>query len=71
MNETQRLKQWIDEHGFDVARLAEVTGDSYSNVYLMTTGRRPINDGFRWRFAVAFGWQEASHVFDVAVVEPA
>lgn len=65
MNEKERLTQWMQEKGFDTDTLAAATGDSFSSIYMITKGDRKVNDAFKWRFAVAFGWQEASQVFDV------
>lgn len=63
MNEKERLIQWMREKGFDTETLAAATGDSYSSIYMLTKSDRPINDAFKWRFAVAFGWSEAVSVF--------
>jgi hypothetical protein len=71
MDEKQRLLQWMQEHGHDYRSLAAATGDTYSNIHMMTNGKREINDAFKWRFKTAFGDKEANKVFgkDPAIVE--
>ena len=64
MNNQEKLKEWMDSREFSFDTLSESTGDSYNNVYLMATGRRPIGDAFKWRFLVAFGQSEAVKIFD-------
>ena len=63
MSDSQRLTQWMQDRGFDFGSLAEATGDSYSSIYLMVKGQRPVNDAFKWRFAQRFGWAEAAQLF--------
>lgn len=63
MTEKKRLMQWMQEKGFDTETLATATGDSYSSIYMMTKGDRPVNDAFKWRFSETFGWEEAQKVF--------
>lgn len=63
MNEKERLVQWMQERGFDTETLAAATGDSYSTVYMITKSDRRVNDAFKWRFTVAFGFDEAIAVF--------
>lgn len=65
MNEKERLTQWMQEKGFDTDTLAAATGDSFSSIYMITKGDRRVNDAFKWRFAVAFGWECATQIFDV------
>jgi len=64
MNEKERLNQWMQARGFDTKTLAAATGDSFSGIYMITKGDREVNDAFKWRFALAFGWDEATQVFD-------
>lgn len=66
MTKQERLLQWMREKGFNMETLAQATGDSYSSIYMMTKGGRSLNDAFKWRFALAFGWEEASRIFDSA-----
>jgi hypothetical protein len=61
----QRLVEWVQEKNFDIDSLAAVTGDSYSNIYMMLRGKRPVNDSFKWRFASHFGWAEAERLFGI------
>ena len=68
MTEQERLMRWMQEKGFDTETLASATGDSYSNIYMMTKGGRPVNDAFKWRFAVTFGWHEAQALFCPAMI---
>lgn len=63
MDERERLLQWMQEKGFSTSSLAESTGDAFSNIHMMLKGDRKLNDAFKWRFAVAFGWDEAVTVF--------
>jgi hypothetical protein len=76
MTHQQALSQWMRDRGFDYQTLAEATGDSYSNIYMMARGLRPVNDAFKWRFAQQFGWDEAQTLFAATpdaqplVVEP-
>lgn len=64
MNEKERLNQWMEARGFDTKTLAAATGDSFSSIYMITKGNRDVNDAFKWRFALAFGWDEAIQIFD-------
>lgn len=66
LNESQRLTTWMHERGFDYRTLAEATGDDYSHIFLMAKGKRPVSDAFKWRFTLAFGWDEAERAFAVA-----
>ena len=63
--DSERLNTWMRERGFNYRTLAEVTGDTYSLIYMMAKGQRDVNDAFKWRFASAFGWDEAQRVFPV------
>lgn len=65
MKEKERLLRWMQERGFDTQTLADATGDTFSTIHMITKGDRRVNDAFKWRFAVAFGWDEAAKVFDV------
>jgi len=67
MTEAQRLEKWMEARGFSVGELAEATGDSYSTVYMMLSGKRPVGDAYKWRFAVHFGWREAEIAFGLAL----
>jgi plasmid maintenance system antidote protein VapI len=59
------LKVWMDEKGYSNRQLAQELNLSYDIIYKMSTGKRPITDGFKWRFFQRFGLEEASRIFDV------
>lgn len=63
MNEAERLESWMKEKGFNISSLAEAIGDSYSTVWFIVKGERPVNDAFKWRFALRFGYDEATRLF--------
>lgn len=63
MSELERLKRWMQENDLDYRSLANATGDTYSAIHMMTNGKREINGAFKWRFAEAFGHDEAKKVF--------
>lgn len=62
-----RLLRWMQERDMDIEALGAATGDTYSALFLMlrAEGRtaRPIGVKFIWRFAHAFGLDEAAKVF--------
>lgn len=63
MDEKQRLNKWMEENGHDYRSLALATGDTVSNVHMMTKGHRDVSDGFKYRFWLAFGQDETCKVF--------
>lgn len=63
MSDSERLTQWMQERDFDYGTLAEATGDTYSSIYMMARGQRSVSDAFKWRFALHFGWEEATRLF--------
>lgn len=63
MNDKQRLLQWMADNQIDAASLARATGDVRSAISMMTVGRRDINQAFKWRFGVAFGFDVAQQIF--------
>lgn len=71
MTEQEILLHFMQERGFDFESLAAATGDSRSSIYMITRGGRPVNDAFKWRFAQAFGWEEAERLFGKPIQEPA
>lgn len=62
--ECESLERWAAAKGFDIDELAAVMDESYSTIYRMFKQQRPVNDAFKWRFAKAFGWDEAQNVFE-------
>lgn len=70
--EKERLMEWMVGRGFDTASLADATGDTFSTVHMITKGNRPVSDAFKWRFGVAFGFDEAKSLFlSQPVLQPA
>lgn len=63
MNDKQRLIAWMEENGHDCRSLSLATGDTYSNIHMMTKGDRHPNDAFKWRFQETFGHEVAMQVF--------
>lgn len=63
MNESERLEAWMKDKGFNITSLSEAIGDSYSTVWFIVKGERPVNDAFKWRFAQRFGYDEATRLF--------
>lgn len=71
MNDKQRLLQWMEENGHSYRSLAAATGDTLSSAQQMTNGDRKVNQAFKWRFALAFGFDLAKELFtDEPVEEP-
>lgn len=71
MGDRERLNQWMEQNRHNCRTLAEMTGETRQSVYGFTSGNRPISDGFKWRFAAAFGLDQAQRVFaDASQAEP-
>lgn len=71
MNDKQRLLQWMEANGHDYRSLAIATGDTRSSVHQMVIGEREVNQAFKWRFGLAFGFEVAKEIFvEQPVVEP-
>lgn len=64
MEEKDRLSAWIDKRNFSINEMAAAIGDSYSSVYNIAKGDRPINEAFKYRFLITFGLEEAVPLFD-------
>lgn len=67
---TEQLTTWMQSNGHTNCSLAMAMGYSYEYIYKLTTGERPVTEGFRWRFARTFGWEEVQRVFGDAESEP-
>jgi transcriptional regulator with XRE-family HTH domain len=63
MSDKQRLRQWMEQNGYDYRSLAAATGDTRTSIHMMVYGNRSVNQAFMWRFANAFGFNEAKKVF--------
>ena len=63
MNTIKLLAEWMEHNGFTNRTLAGELGFTYDLLYAVTNGKRPISDGFRWRFAQRFGWDVAQSIF--------
>lgn len=61
--EHARLKAWIEENGYTYHTLGHATGDIYNNISRMLRGDRRISESFKWRFLLAFGYEEAAKIF--------
>lgn len=68
MDEKQRLNQWMEVNGLDYRSLAEATGDTYSNIHMMTKGNRAVSDAFKFRFWRTFGQEATISVFGEPVI---
>jgi hypothetical protein len=69
MNEKQRLNKWMAANGLNYRSLAEATGDTYSNIHMMTKGDRAVNDAFKFRFWRTFGQEATILVFGEKVID--
>lgn len=63
MTENERILAWMKERNIGNSELAAAMGISYDLAYKVTTGQRIITDTFRWRFAQAYGYEEATRLF--------
>ena len=59
---TTQLAKWMDAMQIGDQELANKLGINRSYVALMRTGRRNMSDGFRWRFANAYGFDQARRI---------
>lgn len=64
MPDSERFSAWMKEKGFSTNSLAEAMNESYSTIWFIANGERPASDGFKWRFALTFGYEEATRLFD-------
>lgn len=55
MEEQLRLRKWMILSGIGTNKLADMIGVDPSLVSYVVNGHRRVTDGFRWRFAQAFG----------------
>lgn len=60
---SEQLNAWMHANGHTNTTLATAMGYSYEYIYKLTQGERPVTEGFRWRFAQTFGWDEAQRLF--------
>lgn len=63
MDTKNLLIEWMQRNGYTNRTLAAELGFTYDLIYMLTAGKRSITDGFRWRFAKRFGWEEAQAIF--------
>lgn len=63
MNEVTRLHAWMEKHAYTKRQLADRMGMSYDGVYQTLKVRKSCSPEFKWRFAEAFGWEEAQSIF--------
>lgn len=63
MDEITQLRHFIDRHGMTQAELARRLSYKPGYVNKLFCGAEPITDGFRYRFAVAFGWDTHRVIF--------
>lgn len=68
--DSAHLITWMQSVGHTNSSLAVAMGYSYEYIYKLTAGERPVTEGFRWRFAQKFGWQEAERVFAENLATP-
>jgi len=59
MNDLTKFQEWIKAQGFSHEKLARRLDVSQVLVHSYATGRRPISDSFRWKFAIMFGYELA------------
>ena len=59
----EELRKWMEQNKVSNSDLAERLGLSYNYIYLIVNGQRDITDTFRWRFAQAYGYDEATRLF--------
>jgi transcriptional regulator with XRE-family HTH domain len=66
MNEVnKRFARWIEGSLMSDTEVADKIGVDRHYIYMMRTGRTPISDSFRWRFAQVYGYD-----FAVKLLEP-
>jgi transposase len=64
------LAAWMDEKGYSNSELAHELDLGYDIIYKMANNKRYLTDGFKWRFAMRFGLEESSRIFDVPPSTP-
>ena len=57
--ELTELESWMEGKGLSQKELAAAVGVHESAVSLFLRGKRPVTDGFRWKFAMRWGWSLA------------
>jgi antitoxin component HigA of HigAB toxin-antitoxin module len=66
MSEIERLRVWMEKHGFTVWDVSREIGGSRVWVYrMMNSNRAHLSDGFKLRFINRFGIAAATEVFDL------
>ena len=63
MDTNKLLVEWMERNAYTNRTLADSLGFTYDLLYKVTSGERPVSEGFRWRFAQRFGWNEAVAIF--------
>lgn len=61
-----KLIAWMTENSFDSSRLAHELGFTYNYIHKLREGDKPLGSGFKLKFLLHFGSEEANKVFDVA-----
>lgn len=59
MTENERLADWMKEAGLTDGKLAKKLKLSLAHVWRVRNGQRRVTNEFRWRYAEAYGWEEA------------
>ena len=62
MNDLTNFQQWIKAQGFSHEKLARRLDVSQVLVHGYATGRKPVSDSFRWKFAIVFGFELAKEL---------
>lgn len=66
MKPQDKLKAWMGENNYTYTTLAHELGFSDTYIFKLTAGTKPLGSGFKYRFILRFGLQEASRIFEVA-----
>lgn len=66
MKPHDKLKAWMTEQGYSYGALAHELDFSDIYIFKIMAGKKPLSDGFKYRFILRFGLQEASRIFEVA-----
>ena len=65
MNEDNlQFAKWMEASFLDDADVAAKLGSSEQYIYALRKGYKAITDGFRWRFARAYGYDFAVKLLD-------
>lgn len=57
------LREWMKANNFDVKTLAEHLGINPFTIYKFLNGERAASDGFRLKFADAYGMEMQRQIF--------